>query len=363
MKNHLDYSDIILQTIQDAIDGYVITQIKKNDHVVVFCSDSFSRLTGYSKNEIIGRNCRFLQGKETNPFHVKQMSDAIKSEIPYRGIILNYRKDGTPFWNLIQLKPIRDEHHNLQYYSGIQTEIKQMHSTVVQLQAELAHLARLQHIDESSASIFHELRQPLAVITTYTSGLIRKTDQNNSKGHQATLEQINAQAHRANNLITHLSSFSKKSQHEKITGCINQVIEEALLMLKSSLLKIDIELKLEKHKLKVWMDKVQLLQVFVNIIQNAIEAFNDSTHNPCIIIEAHHSEDTVYIDISNNGPALSEHILGQLFKPFFTTKKQGTGIGLALVDRIISLHKGKITVSNMQNGYTQFSIELPMGKR
>jgi len=365
MVDKSGFAEIILQTAHVATDGFLITDPNQKDNPIVFVSKSFSRLTGYKENELLGRNCRLLQGEQSDPAVIQEIHKAVLQTKSFKGVLLNYKKDGTPFWNLIRLAPIFDEHQQLQYFSGIQTDITKLRHArelVLQQQAELAHFARLQHMDEMSASIFHQLKQPLSALVNYINGLNRKDDTEVPESIKSVLSTMKKQVFTANDIINQHAQFSQKNTAGKTNVCINELIEHALFLLSHSLNNIKVITQFYKKSLYVFMDRVQLLQVVLNILQNAIDAMqNDSTQDQTINISVTQTDDNMaQIKLFNNGPHIPQKNIAHLFKPFYTTKDNGTGIGLSLAHRIIELHDGKLWVESAENKGTTFYIDLPL---
>ncbi|MEM1505328.1 PAS domain-containing protein [Domibacillus sp. 8LH] len=114
-------SSLLVHTLDLIEDGAVITNAAKPDNPIVFVNKGFERVTGYSKKEVVGRNCRFLQGEETDKSSISEMRRAIKLIRPFERTLLNYRKDGTPFWNRINIKPVRLD--NTLYFIGLQYDV------------------------------------------------------------------------------------------------------------------------------------------------------------------------------------------------------------------------------------------------
>ncbi|UBV44708.1 diguanylate cyclase (plasmid) [Deinococcus taeanensis] len=116
--------DVLMRAVQAATNGIVITR-SEGDLSIVYCNPAFEQLTGYASSEILGRNCRFLQGKDTDLDTRAHLRRAVNAGEAADVILLNYRKDGTPFWNALNLAPIRDAQGRLTHYVGIQTDVTQ----------------------------------------------------------------------------------------------------------------------------------------------------------------------------------------------------------------------------------------------
>ncbi|CAN8142026.1 Signal transduction histidine kinase [uncultured Thiomicrorhabdus sp.] len=123
MKDPKLRNALLLQLVEQAQDGIVVAEKEGNDTILIYVNSAFERLTGYSADEILYQDCRFLQGKETAQQSVTEVRKAIDSNEPVRTILKNYRKDGSVFWNELSVTPFYDEHDQITYYIGIQKDV------------------------------------------------------------------------------------------------------------------------------------------------------------------------------------------------------------------------------------------------
>lgn len=133
MKRFNLRNEILLQLVESAQDGIVVAEKEGEDTILVYVNPAFEKLTGYSSDEILYQDCRFLQGEDTNRDAVHSIREAIEATEPVRTILKNYRKDGTVFWNELSVTPFYDELDQITYYIGIQKDV----TTQVELQNEL----------------------------------------------------------------------------------------------------------------------------------------------------------------------------------------------------------------------------------
>lgn len=148
MKRFNLRNEILLQLVESAQDGIVVAEKEGDDTILVYVNPAFEQLTGYSAEEILYQDCRFLQGEDTNVASVKVIREAINDQTPVRTILKNYRKDGSVFWNELSVTPFFDEVDQITYYIGIQKdvttqvelslELEAAHETIERLNAQLA---------------------------------------------------------------------------------------------------------------------------------------------------------------------------------------------------------------------------------
>lgn len=252
------------------------------------------------------------------------------------------------------------------FYGCIQdvSEYVKAQNSLRQRQVELAHMARLSLAGEMVSGLAHELNQPLTAIVHYAGGTISKLHQHDfCSDLLPVLKKISSQAEYAGQVIHRLKAFLSKGQLALEYCQVCQIVEDALSLLEhelqnqSCLLNLDINSDLPKVK----VDKVQIQQVILNIVHNALEAMQEAeTTQKQISICARKHNRMVSIDIYNTGPEISDKLLEKIFDPFFTTKKTGMGLGLALCRSIIEGYGGSLTYRKKENKHGCFCISLPI---
>ncbi len=239
----------------------------------------------------------------------------------------------------------------------------------VHYQKELAKNDRLQSIAALSSGIAHEIRNPLGIVLGHTQTLKRfLKDTDNDTLH--SLDVIEAQVQRANKIIQQLFEFGRDNQEPiepfEIVNITNLMDETLSLLSYSSQTKsiiIDFE---KKDSVFSMVSKTQLQQVFINILKNAFEAFNMADkvlmkNNPkiSIIIDNDKNEKKVFVTVIDNGSGIHPEKIHKVFDPFYTTKQNGGGMGLAVCQMIIQQHRGKMSIHNNREGGVSVCITLP----
>ncbi|MBI4687138.1 MAG: PAS domain S-box protein [Nitrospirae bacterium] len=221
------------------------------------------------------------------------------------------------------------------------------------LQTQIQLRERLTEIGEMSAGIAHELRNPMSVISGYAQLLSKKIDDNNKGIVNAILKEIEGM----DRIISELLSFAKPSDINKTTVNVNKLIEETALSLISGNSPVSVNVNADII-LNIKADEVLLRQAFTNLFLNAVEAMPEGG-----MIEVGLSADygMARIKIRDTGHGIPEDISHKIFLPFYTTKEKGTGLGLALVQKIIVSHGGSIEVEGAEDEGTIFTITLPAG--
>lgn len=231
--------------------------------------------------------------------------------------------------------------------------------------AEMAHASRLLTLGEYTASISHELNQPLAAIVTNVEACIRWLDRDDPQPDRvrASLNAVLRNALRSAAVVDRLRSLSRKSDTQRVALNVNEIIHEAISLLDPEIKHhgIDLQLRLNPSLPPAIGDQVQLLQVLINLIANAIQAMATVKNGSrTLTIRAQLHEPThASVSVEDTGPGIPPENHDLLFTPFFTTKSDGVGLGLAICRSIIEAHDGRIwATANKRRGAT-FSITLP----
>lgn len=357
-----------VEALTNATDGLLMVDVTKPPAgEIVYASQGFLNLTGYTLNEVLGQSCSILQGDDTDSTTIAEIAHAMQNGLAYRGEILNYRKDGQPFWNLLRFTPVFNDAGEYKYCIGLQTDVtrkREMKYELKQHQKQLAHLTRLNIINEMVTGIAHQLNQPLTTIVQYAGGCVEHLQHGAGEETIAPiLEEIVKQGEYAGNIIHHIKEFVKKGEIQKSCHNVNDIIQQTLELLsfKNKDVKDVVQLQLAEEPLFIEADKVQIEQVLLNIIDNAIDAMQESEINsPKIIIKTDQSDDKVCICVHDIGPGIDPTARDQIFEPFYTTKAHGLGMGLAICNSIINAHGGTVELITQNNHGSEFCIILPV---
>ena len=247
------------------------------------------------------------------------------------------------------------------------SEIRRRQSAEIQSRsamAELTFMNRRVAAGQLSASLTHEFSQPLAGIVTRASAALRwiRADKPNLERAEAALEGIVAAGHRASDIITSVRAMFKKDAPQKASADINELIRTVLSIVHVELQKHGVELqtRFDEHLPPVQGDKVQLQQVILNLVMNAIEAMHSVQPRVLKIQTKQTGDGLVHVSIEDTGTGIDTSILERIFKPLFTTKTNGMGMGLSICHSIIESHEGRIWASPAVKQGSIFQFELPL---
>ena len=242
---------------------------------------------------------------------------------------------------------------------------KQAEENARQHQADLAHFQRLNTMGELASSLAHELNQPLAAVVSYAGACQRMLKQGQDvENLKEPLEGIQHQARRASAIIRRLRAFVRKQQPNKALHDLHALLEEVQWLMKDVIRKNAVTITLDWHGQipLLWMDAIQVEQVVMNILQNAVDALGQRPSEREVVITVEMlSESLVQIALRDNGTGIDPELLQRIFHPFVTTKgEKGMGIGLSLCRSLIEAHGGTLWVeSQLGNGAT-FFFTLPL---
>jgi C4-dicarboxylate-specific signal transduction histidine kinase len=231
---------------------------------------------------------------------------------------------------------------------------------------ELAYMNRTATAGELSASIAHEVKQPLAAIVANASAALRWLGKQTPNIEEArlALKRMLDEGHRASQVIDEIRDMFRKNVHAREPVNVNALISETLLLVDHEIQtkRILVQTALTQDKsLRIVADRIQLQQVFLNLVVNAIEAMQSLTLKPRILLVSTTMTDTPGLDITveDSGPGIDPENGGKVFEMFFTTKAKGMGIGLAMCRSIVESHGGRIELSRSRLGGCKFQVHLP----
>lgn len=355
------------RAIGAASQGILITDASP-DNRIVFASAGFQRITGYDPHEVLGSNCRFLQGPETDPNAAGRVREAIENAVPCTVELVNYRKDGTPFWNELSISPVRDDVGQLTHFVGVQTDITARKS----LEEQLRQSHKMESIGRLAGGVAHDFNNMMTVINGCCDLAMDELADHSSA--MSLLREIRSAGERAANLTQQLLTLSRHQHISLQTLDLNQVVTDMEQMLRRLLGEnIVLQLNLAPDLWIIRGDRGRKQQVLLNLVLNARDAMLNggrlsiSTRNAVFdhgYVRTHvdaHAGQYVILEVVDSGIGLDEATKARIFEPFFTTKAtgRGTGLGLTVVQGIVTQASGQIEVESQPGQGTKVRVCFP----
>ncbi len=331
-----------------------------------FGNRRWQEYTGFSHERTVGSGWQDAVHPTDLKRHWEKWCASLASGEPFENEV-RYRRaaDGQYRWFLSRAVPLRDEHGKILKWYGVSTDIddrKRAEQEREQLRADLAHVNRVSMLGELAASVSHELKQPIAAAMINAQTCVRwlKRDQPDvDEALEATMRLVK-DGTRATEIIDRLRSLYKKSPPQRELVDVNEIVREmpALLRGEANRYSIVTRLDLAPDLPKITADRVQLQQVLMNLMLNAIEAMKDTGGELKIKTELG-QEGSLLISVSDTGVGLPAENINEIFNAFFTTKPEGSGMGLAISRSIIESHGGRLWATGNDGRGATFQLTLP----
>jgi two-component system sensor kinase FixL len=351
----------ILDTVPDAL-----IVIDDKARIQTF-SAAAERLFGFSAAEVLDRNVGMLMPspyrEEHDSYLARYLTTGERRIIGIGRIVVGIRKDGTTFPMELTVGTVNLPGENL--FTGFirdLTERQDRERRLHELQAELIHVSRLNDLGQMVSALAHEVNQPLAAMSNYINGARRLFAAGNQSAGEQAIERVAEQSERARQIIRRLRDLVKKTESEQRLESVPVTIEEASAL---ALVGVGQGLKLNIHvaedATEAVIDKIQIQQVLINLMRNAVEAMATMARRE-LRISAVRVGDMVEIRIADSGPGLPETVRPRLFQPFVTTKPDGMGVGLSVCRTIVEAHGGTLDGGDADGGGTVFRFTVPRPK-
>ena len=349
------------------LQGVTITDPNQPDNPIVYVNEGFTRLTGYERDEVLGKNCRFLQGKDTDPAIRATLRQAVREARPCFVEVLNYRKDGSAFWNALSLAPIFED-GKLTHFVGVQTDV----TAPKQMELQLRQAQKMEAVGHLAGGVAHDFNNLLTVINgccELLRGQFELPD-----GATPLVEEVHKAGERAATLTRQLLAFSRKTVLQPRVLSLNDLVKDFQKLL-GRLIGEDVQLTTDfrADAARVRVDPGQMDQVLMNLVVNARDAMPRGGTLTIATRDVYLDEEYarlhpdlrpgkyVHLSVADTGHGMDAATKGRIFEPFFTTKPvgQGTGLGLAMVYGVIKASGGHVAVESEPGQGSTFHVFLP----
>jgi len=352
-------------------DGILITDANKK---IIDVNKAFTLNSGYSISDVYGKNPRLLKSNVHNDAFYQNMWNELDTNNHWRGEVVNKTKNGDVYVELLTINVVMNDNGEINNYIGVFTNITQQKEQEVLLKEQerfIHQQSKMASMGEMLENIAHQWRQPLSIISTAATGMKMEKEFGVSKeeSEMEKLTLINDSAQHLSKTIDDFRDFFKPDKKVE-EFYVEDVFQQSMKILESKFKNRNIHIEKNIFNTKVRGYKGELVQVFMNILNNARDALESKTLNErFIMIDIFTEDKNVVIKITDSAGGIDENIIDKVFEPYFTTKhkSQGTGIGLYMSEEIITKHmNGKINVYNSNISYENktfygacFCIEIP----
>ena len=355
-----------LQSILDTVPDAMIVIDERG--IIQSFSTAAARLFGYTSADVVGTNIKRLMPSPYRENHdgflERYLRTGERRIIGIGRVVVGERKDGSTFPMELSVGEMRSG--NQRFFTGFirdLTERQQTEARLQELQSELVHISRLTAMGEMASALAHELNQPLSAIANYMKGS-RRLLEGNSDEQSATLRDVMDkaadQALRAGQIIRRLRDFVARGETERRVENVTKLVEEAsaLALVGAKDQGIRVKFSFDPTVDLVLADKVQIQQVLLNLMRNAIEAMEGCQKRELTVSTAPAGDDMISISVTDTGAGIAPEMTSQLFQPFVTTKRSGMGVGLSISRTIVEGHGGQIVCEPNPQGGTVFRLTL-----
>jgi two-component system sensor kinase FixL len=352
----------ILETVPDAM--IVIDSLG----CIISFSAAAERMFGYKESDVLGENVSTLMPSPDRERHDgylrRYFSTGERRIIGIGRVTTARRRDGTNFPIHLHIGEARIGDDRvftgfIQDLSERQQAERELHS----LQSELAHVSRVTDMGTLATSIAHELNQPLTAIANYVEAARDMLDDPTPETLailKEALDECAQQSIRAGQIVRRLRDFMSRGETERRVESLSRLISEAsaLALVGAKEHGVEVELALDPSADNVLVDRIQIQQVLVNLIRNAIDAMAESPRRQLEIASQPDSNGFIRVSVADTGPGLAPEVADKLFQPFVTTKTDGMGIGLSICQTIIRAHEGRIWTGPSHLGGAAFHFTI-----
>lgn len=360
---HLVHFQSILDSVPDAM---VVTD--ESGTILAF-SRAAEQLFGYRSEQVIGQAVNLLMAGRDKSNHFNYIRNYIRTghrQIIGKGrVVIAARADGSLFPVDLKIGEARiGDHFLFTAFIRDLTEHQLAEIRMQEMQAELVHFSRLSAVGTMASALAHELNQPLTAVANYLEAgrdLLDAPAPETREILREALSEAAVQAVRAGEIVRKLRSYVARGEVEARPVFLAQVVEDAVALSKTSRERADIPVTVQQAAdiRRVIADPIQIQQVIINLLRNAMDALADRPEAQIVIRAVQDDEPClVSIEVCDNGPGLSAEMKDSLFKPFATTKVQGMGLGLSICQTIIEAHGGTIRAVSSPQGGTCFRFTL-----
>ncbi len=368
------HNEIFFAAVETTRMPMIVTDPNQHDNPIIFANPAFLHMTGYAPEELIGRNCRLLQGPETDPSVIAEVRRAIEQRRETSVEILNYKKNGSAFWNALFVSPVFGKDGSLRYFFASQLDVSRRRDA----EDGLRQAQKMEAVGQLTGGIAHDFNNLLTVIQGFTDMLLAQVERSGDRPidpnrARRSLRAVMEAAERGAGLTQQLLAFSRK---QKLQGRVVNVDDMVASLLPMLTRTIGANITIETHRCgsgcNARVDPVQAEMAILNILLNARDAMPDGGTVTVSVDLANIQPDDerfgdvvpgdyIALSIRDTGTGMPPQIRDRVTEPFFTTKDQGkgTGLGLSMVYGFMKQSNGALRIDSEEGVGTTVRLFFP----
>jgi PAS domain S-box-containing protein len=368
---------LLESAVMNANDAIIILEAEPGQMMgrrILYVNDAFTRMTGYSYEEATSRTLRILRGPKTSLAALNKIRYALEQIKPVRVELVNYRKDGTEFWVECNIVPFADEKGSFLHWVSVQRditerkraeeereqlmkEIEAINADLTELNQELETIGAERTMSLMALTVADKVRNPASMIGARCRRILKKEEV--SESLRESLQYIIEGAENLDKIVNDFEALLRNRQSQFKNHDLNSLVARVVSVIEKEAAFKDVKMSvnISDEQLNINMQKDLLRVALFHIMKNAVEA---TSKGGMIQVETFRDGDNVGFSVSDTGYGIPKEDVSHVFRPFFSTKERGFGMGLPLVKQIITEHLGELTVKSKPGQGTTFEVLFPI---
>jgi PAS domain S-box-containing protein len=367
---------LLESSVANANDAIIILEAEPDNlpgRRILYVNEAFTKMTGYSYEEATARTLRMLRGPKTSLSALDKIRSALEQFRPVRVELVNYRKDGSECWVECNIVPFTDEKGSFTHWVSVQRditerkaaeeekerlmkEIETMNTNLSELNSELETIGTERTMSLMALTVADRVRNPASMIGARCRRLLKR--ENTPEELKNGLTYIMEGTEKLDQIVKDFESFLKGRQTKFTHDDLNRIIESVVMVVAkdASYKDINMSVHISSEHLRINMQRDLLRVAVFHLIKNAIEA---APRGGQVKVATYKEDNEIILEVSDTGYGIPEQDVDNVFRPFFSTKEKGFGMGLPLVKQIITEHLGVLNVKSAPDRGTIFKVVFP----
>jgi len=348
-------ADILTAALEASHVAVTISDVTVSENPLIYVNAAFETITGFSREDVLGRNCRFLQGAGTDPETVEELRRAIRQQRTCDVELLNYRRDGSAFWNSLHIAPLKNARGKTTAFIGMQRDVTAERQ---ERDRERRH-DRMLALGRLSGGVAHKIDELLHPVGPLSERIAAALPEASSHA-RADLSLIAGNARDASTVVRRLLDFGGGPECAGEAVSFDEALNEALQTAPATLPPtVTLETRVATEGARTFLQPTEVEQILRNLVANAVEAMDGDGG---LTIEARKAPERIVLSVADTGPGIPHALRERVFEAFYSTKPPGRsmGLGLFMVHEIVARVGGRARVTDTSGGGATIVIDLPL---